>query len=210
MRRYLITAYDCRAIAENVIEKTEHLAQEPITIEEIVRNCHYEASRGRKKTKIKLEKASLLSEDDFNALEALGYDINWKAETSCYDIAWTNAPAPINKRNKKKVELAFKDIDEYILIACEKFDANYGEVVTESRKLNARLARMAMYSILYNKFGLTLRAIGEKFNRRDHSTINNGLEKCQDYLFSDRDFKQKYVELKDELVKKYENQAENN
>lgn len=82
--------------------------------------------------------------------------------------------------------------ERFISSICEELNLNVSEYKGKSRRHKYRDVRLCVYQILRDNTNLSLKAIGEIHNGRDHSTILNGLRKFADLHPHDYDIQRTY------------------
>jgi len=77
-----------------------------------------------------------------------------------------------------KMDRAVQDLKH----VCESVNITVDRVCSTERSSDVLMVRQALSYIFYDKYGLTLSAIGSLFNR-DHSTIINSVNKIKDAIW---------------------------
>jgi chromosomal replication initiation ATPase DnaA len=72
--------------------------------------------------------------------------------------------------------------EEDLKHVCETLDLTVDRVCSTERSSDVLMVRQALSYIFYEKYGITLSAIGRLFNR-DHSTIINSINKIKDSIW---------------------------
>jgi len=80
--------------------------------------------------------------------------------------------------NDHKINRAVEDLKH----VCETLDLTVDRVCSTERSGDVLMVRQALSYIFYEKYSLTLSAIGRLFNR-DHSTIINSVNKIKDAIW---------------------------
>lgn len=93
-------------------------------------------------------------------------------------------------------ELTIHDIQKMV---CEFYDVDYDQMLSKSRKRDITQPRqITMY--LAKKFtNNSLKAIGEHFTGRDHTTVIHSCNTVENLLDTDPDYREKFLELEEKI-----------
>lgn len=81
---------------------------------------------------------------------------------------------------------------------CEYLEISVPEMMSKSRKGVYVKSRMFAYEFLMKYMKLNKSEIARMYNT-DHTTIINGLNRCEDLLITDREFRYDYAQIENEL-----------
>ncbi len=89
-------------------------------------------------------------------------------------------------------ELSIGDIQKMV---CEFFNIPYDDLLTSSRKQNLVEARQIVMYLSKQFTNSTLKAIGNHFSGKDHTTVIHSCQKVENLLEVDEDYKEKFLEI---------------
>lgn len=104
-------------------------------------------------------------------------------------------------RNYGKVDKLTKDMamaNRIIDIVCERFDISHELLVSANRSATPKTARHIAIEIIRRKTKLTLKEVGNLFNR-DHTTVIHSVQTIQDWRRFDLAFDNLYLGVWDKV-----------
>lgn len=89
-------------------------------------------------------------------------------------------------------ELSIEDIQKMV---CQFYNIAYNDLLTTSRKQRIVEARQITMYLAKNYTNSTLKAIGNHFSGKDHTTVIHSCQKVESLLDVDADYKEKFLEI---------------
>lgn len=89
-------------------------------------------------------------------------------------------------------ELTIEDIHKMV---CQYYNLEYEDLLTPSRKQKIVEARQITMYLAKNFTNSTLKAIGNHFSGKDHTTVIHSCQKVESLLDVDEDYKEKFLEI---------------
>ncbi|MBX9448939.1 MAG: chromosomal replication initiator protein DnaA, partial [Taibaiella sp.] len=89
-------------------------------------------------------------------------------------------------------ELSIEDIQKMV---CQFYNIGYEELLTTSRKQKIVEARQITMYLAKTYTNSTLKAIGNHFSGKDHTTVIHSCQKVESLLDVDEDYKEKFLEI---------------
>lgn len=80
-------------------------------------------------------------------------------------------------------------------LVCDFFNVDRNDVMSKSRKREIAQARQVAIYLTKSLTDLSLKAIGQRFGGRDHSTVIHSIQAVEDLIKTDRNFKQQMEEI---------------
>ncbi len=90
--------------------------------------------------------------------------------------------------------------DMIISVICEHFDISPDDIKSQSRKRVLVEARQIAMFFIKAKTTMSLKAIGNMFGGRDHSTVIYGCQVVEDLMDTDNKFKKKILDIQKILI----------
>ncbi len=97
-------------------------------------------------------------------------------------------------------EVGIMDITAIIDIVCGTLGETVMDVMSKSKKEELVDCRCIISRILKDR-GQTLKSIGLTMGGRDHSTIHNQLNNHEDWMFSEKAYRNKYEKVLNVMIK---------
>lgn len=92
-----------------------------------------------------------------------------------------------------------KTLDEIFEGVCNFYRLEVNEVAVPSRKGELVKARQQYCKIAKEATKNSLREIGEKIGR-DHATVNHSIKKVNDFIETDKNYKDEFFELREKIL----------
>ena len=93
-----------------------------------------------------------------------------------------------------------KTLDEILEGVCVFYGLEVAEVAVPSRKGELVKARQQYCKIAKEATKKSLREIGLKIGPRDHATVSNSINKVNDFIETDKNYKAEFLELRDKIL----------
>ena len=87
------------------------------------------------------------------------------------------------------------NIGEIYSLIEDKFGISKEKLQSKTRKRECTELRQILYYIMYEKYGKSLKSIGEEFGKRDHTTVIHGIQTLTDLYHNNQQYKENYCEI---------------
>ena len=87
------------------------------------------------------------------------------------------------------------NISEIYAMIEDKFGITKDILQSKTRKRECTELRQILYYIMYEKYGKSLKSIGDEFGKRDHTTVIHGIQTLTDLYHNNEDYKENYSEI---------------